>query len=66
MNYYEVEKSLQKAIGSFPSKTAIKNELGIGNDKVNELVSGLQCFPSGREKRYFVGDIARRIVEAAI
>ena len=56
-----IEVSLTREIGSFPSKAALKRHLRIGNEKLEELLEGLPCFPSGREKRYYAGDVAKRL-----
>ena len=63
MTATELKKDLMQIYGPFMNKSQLKHGLRIGTDTVNKLVRDLAVFPSGRSKRYYVGDIAGRYIE---
>lgn len=62
MNRQELIRDIKKDIGSFPNISQIAGYMGISRDKVREMVAGLDCFTAGKQKQYFVNDVADSIL----
>ena len=64
MTKTDIKRQLEAATGkSFLNISEIARCLGSGRDYASELVTGLGCLKSGREKRYLISDVAERIAE---
>ena len=64
MTKTDIKRQLEAATGkSFLNISEIARCLGMGRDSTRELLAGLGCLKSGREKRYLVSDVAGRIAE---
>lgn len=53
----------QETESSFINVTEIAKYLHSGRDAARTLVAGLEYYSSGRCKRYYVGDVADRILD---
>lgn len=63
MTKQEIIRDIKKEIGSFPNVSQIARYFGVSRDKVrSEIVCGLEYYEAGRNKRYFVNDIADRVM----
>ena len=63
MNRQELIRDMKKEIGSFPNISQIANYMGMSRETVTtEITSGLEFYESGKAKKYFVNDIADRIM----
>jgi hypothetical protein len=63
MNKQEIMRDMKKDYGPFMTITDIAHYLRQGRDSARTLVSGLEYFNAGRAKKYFVGDVADRIMK---
>lgn len=64
MTKTEIRKSLATAAGSeFPTISEISRYMGVSRQSVRNLLDGLDFFQQGKRKRYFVGDVADRIMQ---
>lgn len=59
----EVIRNMQGAIGAFPNVSQIARYMHMSRDKVRLMVAGLEYIEDGRSKRYFVNDVAGRILQ---
>ena len=63
MNKQELVRDMKKEVGSFPNVSEIARYMGKSRDYVRGLVYGLEYLPDGRAKKYFVMDVADRILQ---
>lgn len=64
MNRQELIRDMKKENGSFINITQLAKYMNVSRDKVRaEIVNGLDYYPSGRKKMYFVNDVADRILQ---
>jgi hypothetical protein len=72
MNRVELTRDIREATGcgGTISRSQLAKYLNISrgerNEKLNVYLKGLDYIPDGRGKRYFVKDVAARILEKAI
>lgn len=59
----EARSNKKKCPSSFMTKSAICRYWGRAESKVNELLKGLECESSGKYPKYFIPDVAERIME---
>ena len=64
MERQEVIRDMKKEIGSFPNLSQIAKYLGKGRDAARTLVAGLEHYEDGKAKKYFVNDVADRILQS--
>lgn len=65
MDKQEIIRTIKKETGSyFITITALAEFMGTGRDYVrNNVVNGLECVTSGKNKLYFAPDVAQRLME---
>lgn len=63
MNRQDVVRDMKKEIGSFPNISQIAKYLSVSRDKVREMVDGLEYLEDGRSRKYFINDVADRILQ---
>lgn len=64
MKKAEIQAQLAKSTGSdFPNISQIARSLGCRRETVVKMMEGISCLENGRSKKYFVGDIAERIMQ---
>ena len=56
-------RDIKKDIGSFPNISQIAKYMHVSRDRAREMVAGLEFIEDGRSKKYFVNDIAGRILQ---
>ncbi len=64
MNKQELVRDMKKEIGSFPNTSQIAKYLHRSRESVRVMTAGLECLKDGRSRKYFVVDIADRIMES--
>lgn len=62
MNRQEIIRDIKKEKGSFPSITDIADYLQQSRESVREMMAGYEYYAAGRAKKYFVNDVADRIL----
>ena len=63
MNKQDIIRDIKRETGTtWPSISQIAQYMGIGRDSARELVYGLECFETGKSKKYLANDIAERIL----
>lgn len=62
MTTKELERKLSTD-GMFLSITELSAKLNTSRDSARELLKGLEYVEVGRSKRFFAGDVAKRIME---
>lgn len=63
MNKQDIVRDIKKETGTtWPSISQIAEYMGIGRDSARDLVQGLDCFPTGKSKKYLANDVADRIL----
>lgn len=63
MTKQELKRDITSAVGnSMPTISDIARYMGVGRDTAREIVDGLEYLESGRAKRFWVGDVADRIM----
>lgn len=65
MDKAQLKKDLSASVGGagVMSPAEVGRFLGFGSTATKNWLRGLECFGSGRGKRYTCDDIARRIIE---
>lgn len=63
MNRAELVRDMRKEIGTFPTTSQIARYMGVSRDKVRVIVAGLEYIEDGRSKKYFINDIAGRLLK---
>ena len=58
MNRQELIRDIKKDVGSFPNVSQIARYMGISRDRAREMVAGLDCIATGKQRQYFVNDVA--------
>jgi len=58
----EVSQDIKDTFGSsFINSTQAGRFLGMSKEKTAQFLSGIPVYPTGKEKKFFVNDIARRL-----
>lgn len=47
----------------FINRAQVRRHLGIGSDKAQSLLSGLEFIKVGRERKYFLTDVVNRLLD---
>lgn len=65
MNKRDLQKDIQNFVGpgGFINISQLAKYMRVSRDKITPLVYGLDFFQTGREKKYFIPDVAERILE---
>ena len=63
MNRQDVLRDMKKEIGSFPNISQIARYMSVSRDKAREMVSGLEYLEDGRSRKYFINNVADRILQ---
>lgn len=64
MNRQDLIRDIKKEYGSFPNISQLAKYMGLSRDTVRaEIVNGLEYYESGKSKKYFVNDVADRILQ---
>lgn len=64
MKKEEIQAQLARSTGSdFPNISQIAKSLGCRRETVVNMMEGIPCLENGRSKKYFVGDVAERIMQ---
>lgn len=66
------KKTLKRQLTSYAKGAAvistrrIEDFLGLGHNKTAELLKGLEAVDVGNAKKYFISDVAERIIERSV
>ena len=63
MNKQELIRDMKKEVGSFPNTSQIARYLRTSREKSRNLVAGLEHIGESGAKKYFVNDVADRIMQ---
>lgn len=63
MDRQTVIRDMKRDIGSFPNVSQIARYMRVSRDKAREMVKGLEYIEDGRSRKYFVNDVAGRILQ---
>lgn len=63
MDKQTLVRDMKKEFGSFPTISELARYMGKSRDNIRILVDGLDYLPDGRAKKYFVSDVADRILQ---
>lgn len=63
MDKQTLVRDMKKEVGNFPTTSDLARYMGKSRVSIRELVKGLEYLPDGRAKKYFVGDVADRILQ---
>ena len=63
MTKQDVKRSIEERYGAFVNVGEVASYLGVDRGTARAYLNGLTYLPNGREKKYFVGDVAQRITE---
>ena len=60
----EIAEDIKRTYGSsFVNSTQARRYLGMGKEKGLAFLADLPCYPTGKERKYHVLDVARRMDE---
>ena len=62
MNRQEIIRDIKKEIGNFPNITEIADYMQQSRESVREMMAGVEYYATGKAKKYFVNDVADRIL----
>lgn len=63
MNRQELVRDMRQEIGTFPNISQIARYMSVSRDKARVMVEGLDFIETGKSKRYFVNDVAGRLLQ---
>lgn len=63
MKRQELVRDMRGEIGTFPNISQIAKYMSISRDKARVMVEGLDYIETGKSKRYFINDVAGRLME---
>ncbi len=63
MQKQEVVRDMKSEVGSFPNISQIAKYLSVSRNTAKEMVAGLEFIEDGRSRRYFVNDVAGRLLQ---
>ena len=63
MNKQDIKRSIEQKYGAFVNVTEVAEYLKVDRGTARGVLNGLAYLPNGREKQYFTGDVADRIME---
>ena len=63
MTKQDVKRSIEERYGAFVNVGEVAEYLGVDRGTARGFLHGLSFIPNGREKKYFIGDVAQRLME---
>lgn len=63
MNKQELISDMKKEVGNFPNVSQIAKYMKASRESARNLVAGLEYISNGGAKKYFVNDVAVRILQ---
>lgn len=63
MNRQEVLRDMKKEMGSFPNISQIAKYMSMSRESVRTMVQGLEYIETGKSKKYFINDVADRMLQ---
>ena len=63
MDKQTLVRDMRKECGSLPTISDLAKYMGKSRESIRELVDGLDYLPDGRAKKYFIVDVADRIMQ---
>lgn len=62
MNKQDLTRDIKQEVGNLPNMTQIRKYTGFSKDTVRELLRGCDSITDGKQKKYFAGDVAERLL----
>lgn len=68
MDKATIIRELSKKSGdkAFINRTQLQKGMGIGNELAMKILRPLDYFPTGKEKKYLLADVASRLLEMRV
>ena len=63
MTKQEIKNGIEKRYGAFVNVGEVSEYLGVDRGTARGFLYGLTYLPNGKEKKYFAGDVAQRLME---